>query len=209
VRSDIRINTVIQTVPGRNQQPADCPSASNTRIEALSDGVFAIAMTVLVLDLRAPSHREGMLLRGLVAQWPAYVSFLASFLYIGVIRTNHHATFRQIVSAGRSVTWANLGVLCGTVLLPFPTAVLADAFRAGSSADEQTAAILAILRPRRRRTPSGFVRTRCILRSRNPLRLSRASAHRELGSAYEPLGARTEPAARCISAPGDISREFP
>lgn len=132
---------MIRTVPEMNDQPADSPSASTTRIAALSDGVFAIAMTVLVLDLRAPSHRDGMLLRGLVAQWPAYVGFLASFLYIGVI-TNHHATFRLIASADRSVTWANLAILCGTVLLPFPTAVLADAFRAGSRADQQTAAIL-------------------------------------------------------------------
>ena len=112
------------------------------RAETLSDAVFAIAMTLLVLDLRTPAHDNGMLLRGLIEQWPAYVGFLASFLYIGVIWTNHHATFRQIASTDRDVMWANLGILCGTVLLPFPTAVLAAAFRSGSQADEQTAAIL-------------------------------------------------------------------
>ena len=75
-----------------------------TRPEALSDCVFAIAMTVFVLDLRAPSHRDGTLLHVLVAQWPPYLSFLASFLFTGVIWTNHHAPFRQIASADRSVT---------------------------------------------------------------------------------------------------------
>ena len=54
-----------------------------TRPEPLSDRVLAIAMTVLVLDLRAPSHRDGTLLHVLVAQWPPYLSFVASFLFTG------------------------------------------------------------------------------------------------------------------------------
>jgi hypothetical protein len=126
----------------RTRARDDAPGASINRTAALSDGVFAIAMTLLVLDLRTPPHSDGRLLRALVEQWPAYVSFLASFLYIGVIWINHHATFRQIRSTDRSVMWANLGILCGTVLLPFPTAVITDAFRQGSHVDEQTAAIL-------------------------------------------------------------------
>ena len=113
-----------------------------TRTEGLSDGVFAIAMTLLVLDLRVPSHRAGTLLAGLLAQWPAYIAFLASFLYISVVWTNHHATFREIDDVDRVVTSANLGILLGTVLLPFPTAVLTAAFRSGSRADEQTAVVL-------------------------------------------------------------------
>jgi uncharacterized membrane protein len=136
-----RDRVVTRTRP-RLRTQRDASTGSVTRAEALSDGVFAIAMTLLVLDLRTPTHRQGMLMRALLEQWPAYVGFLASFLYIGVIWTNHHATFRQIASMDRDVTWANLGILCGTVLLPFPTAVLADAFRGGSRADEQSAAIL-------------------------------------------------------------------
>lgn len=120
-------------------RPADAPTS---RIEALSDGVFAIAMTVLVLDLRAPVHRVGELLPALGKQWPAYLSFFASFLLIGVVWTNHHATFRRIKTADRSVIWANLVILCTTVMLPFPTAVLADSFREANRADEQTAAIV-------------------------------------------------------------------
>jgi uncharacterized membrane protein len=117
--------------------------ACNTiRTEALSDGVFAIAMTLLVLDLRVPDHETGSLLIGLLRQWPGYVSFLASFLYIAVIWTNHHGAFRRIASIDRVLSWANMGVLLGAVLLPFPTAVLADAFRAGSIEDERTAVVL-------------------------------------------------------------------
>jgi uncharacterized membrane protein len=112
------------------------------RTEVLSDGVFAIAMTLLVLDLRVPDHESGSLLTALLHQWPGYVSFLASFLYIAVIWTNHHGAFRQIDSMDRVLTWANIGILLGAVLLPFPTAVLADAFRAGSSEDERTAVVL-------------------------------------------------------------------
>jgi uncharacterized membrane protein len=119
------------------------PLDPNTiRTEALSDGVFAIAMTLLVLDLRVPGHEAGSLSVGLLRQWPGYVSFLASFLYIAVIWTNHHAAFRRIVSIDRVLNWANMGVLLGAVLLPFPTAVLADAFRAGSTEDERTAVVL-------------------------------------------------------------------
>jgi len=117
-------------------------AAGTTRLETLSDGVFAIAMTLLVLDLRPPARQGTTLAKGLADQWPAYVGFVASFLFIAVVWTNHHATFREIHSTDRGLTWANLGILFGTVLLPFPTAVLADAFRGGIRADEQTAACL-------------------------------------------------------------------
>ena len=115
---------------------------NTARTEILSDGVFAIAMTVLVLDLRVPHHEAGHLLHGLLAQWPGYLSFLTSFLYIAVIWTNHHATFRHIHSIDRALQWANIGILLGAVILPFPTAVLAAAFHSGNHGDEQTALAL-------------------------------------------------------------------
>ena len=87
-------------------------------------------MTVLVLDLRAPSHRAETLLNALAAQWPVYSQLPRLVPLYHIIWTNHHAAFRQIAPADRGVTGADLGILCGTVLLPFPTAVLADAFRA-------------------------------------------------------------------------------
>jgi uncharacterized membrane protein len=121
---------------------SDGPATSMTRTEALSDAVFAIAMTLLVLDLRTPEFHEGQLFDGLLSQWPAYLSFLASFLFIAVVWTNHRATFRLIPSETRTVTWANIGILGGAVLLPFPTGVVADAFRYGSHADQRAAVAL-------------------------------------------------------------------
>jgi uncharacterized membrane protein len=125
---------------------SDDKSAGNlpntTRTEALSDGVFAIAMTLLVLDVRVPPHEGGLLRMELLRQWPVYVAFLASFLYIAVIWANHHAAFRQITTVDRALGWANTAILLGAVVLPFPTAVLADSFRAGDPHDERTAVVL-------------------------------------------------------------------
>jgi uncharacterized membrane protein len=121
---------------------SDGDGPNSTRTEALSDGVFAIAMTLLVLDVRVPPHEGGMLHAELLRQWPAYVAFLASFLYIAVIWTNHHAAFRQITTVDRALGWANTAILLGAVVLPFPTAVLADAFRDGDPHDERTAVVL-------------------------------------------------------------------
>jgi uncharacterized membrane protein len=59
--------------------------AETHRVEAFSDGVFAIAITLLVLDLRLPEHEPGGLLSGLIQQWPGYFAYLTSFLYIGVV----------------------------------------------------------------------------------------------------------------------------
>lgn len=115
---------------------------NTVRTEALSDGVFAIAMTLLILDVRAPDHTAGELLAALVHQWPAYLGFLASFLYIAVIWRNHHAAFWRIDTIDRVLSWTNTGILLGAVLLPFPTAVLADAFREGNTNDERTAVVL-------------------------------------------------------------------
>jgi uncharacterized membrane protein len=125
------------------KQAANADDASDTgRTEAFSDGVLAIAITLLVLNLVVPSHRPGHLRSGLSQLWPAYVSFLASFLYIAVIWLNHHAAFRRIRAVDRALNWANMGLLLGAVVLPFPTAVLSDAFRSGNRADEQTAVAL-------------------------------------------------------------------
>ena len=82
-----------------------------SRVEGFSDGVFAVAITVLVFDLRPARHAPGDLLRGLLGQWPVYVSYLASFLYVGVIWMNHHGAFTRIRRVDRSpaaaVTWAS------------------------------------------------------------------------------------------------------
>lgn len=116
--------------------------SDTNRVEAFSDGVLAVALTLLVLNLVAPPHPPGGLFNALVDLWPAYVAFLGSFLFVGVIWTNHHAAFRRIGALDRGLSWANLGILLTTVLLPFPTSVLANALRDGNIADSRTSVSL-------------------------------------------------------------------
>ena len=116
------------------------PFAESSRVEAFSDGVFAIAVTLLVLDLRAPEHR-GTVLRDLLAQWPAYVAYLASFAYIGVIWVNHHQLFTRIARVSAGLLWLNLALLLTTSVLPFPTAVVGSAFQVGDRADQSASLV--------------------------------------------------------------------
>jgi uncharacterized membrane protein len=112
------------------------------RVEAFSDGVFAIAITLLVLDLRVPEFDTGRLLHGLVHLWGAYIAYISSFLYIGVIWLNHHAAFTRIHRVDWGLQWANLALLFTTALLPFPTAVLSAALQSGGTSDRRTAVVL-------------------------------------------------------------------
>lgn len=111
-----------------------------TRVEAFSDGVFAVAITLLVLNLVVPPHRPGGLFHSLVELWPAYVAYLASFLFVGVSWVNHHSAFKRLRSVDRGLCWVNLGILLTVVPTPFPTAVLANALRDGNPVDSGTAA---------------------------------------------------------------------
>ncbi|MCU1331672.1 MAG: hypothetical protein JWM08_664, partial [Candidatus Angelobacter sp.] len=66
------------------------------RIEAFSDGIFAIAITLLILEIKVPSRDQGSLVAGLMRQWPSYLAFLLSFAYIGIMWINHHRMFTHI-----------------------------------------------------------------------------------------------------------------
>jgi uncharacterized membrane protein len=112
----------------------------STRVEAFSDGVLAIVITLLVLDLKAPVEK-GEMLRQLVEQWPAYLAYLASFGYVGVIWVNHHQLFTRIAAVDSGLLWRNLALLLVTSVLPFPTAVLSSAFQYGNHGDRTTALI--------------------------------------------------------------------
>lgn len=109
------------------------------RALAFSDGVFAIIITVLVLDLRPPEAEPGRLFFGLLYQWPTYLAYLTSYLYVAVVWLNHKAAFTHVRTMDRGLHWANLGVLFTTALLPFPTAVISNTMRKGNLADEVTA----------------------------------------------------------------------
>ncbi|MGW4464978.1 TMEM175 family protein [Micromonospora sp. NPDC004704] len=113
--------------------------SDTTRAEGFSDGVLAIIITLLVLDLRVPQVESGHLLSGLLAQWPAYGAYFASYVYVAVVWLNHKATFNRIRTADRGLHWANLFVLFTTALLPFPTAVVSHALQEHNQQDQRVA----------------------------------------------------------------------
>jgi uncharacterized membrane protein len=96
------------------------------RLEAFSDGVIAIAITLLVLDIHVPAPETTRSLAAqLGRQWPEYVAYAVSFLTIGVIWINHHAMLRRLASANHTVLVLNLLLLMTLGLLPFTTALMA------------------------------------------------------------------------------------
>ncbi len=105
---------------------------SKARIEAFSDGVIAVAITLLALDLHVPNPAAGgSLAAHLGAQWPGYVAFVVSFLTIGIIWINHHAMLRRLVAVDHVVLMLNLVLLLTICVLPFSTALMAQYLRAG------------------------------------------------------------------------------
>ena len=100
-----------------------------SRLEAFSDGVFAVAITLLALDLAvAGPEGHGPLAEQLYDKWPAFLAYLISFFMIGIIWVNHHALVRQITKVDRTLLFLNLVLLLFVVLIPFSTAIVADYF---------------------------------------------------------------------------------
>jgi TMEM175 potassium channel family protein len=120
----------------------DLTRSDTTRVEAFSDAVLAIAITLLTLDLRIPDVEPGHLLDGLLAQWPGYMAYVASYLYIAVVWLNHKAAFKRIRQADRGLHWANLCILFTAALLPFPTAVVSHTLQKANQSDQRTAIAL-------------------------------------------------------------------
>lgn len=112
------------------------------RTETFSDSFFAIAITLLALGLKVPGFEEGNLWAALLKLWPSLVAFLFSFAYIGIIWTKHHSLFDHIRYVDRNVLYINFIVLLTTVLLAFPTSVLADAFQGNNKVDKGVAVTL-------------------------------------------------------------------
>jgi len=108
------------------------------RILAFSDGVFAIAITLLVLNLTVPEVKSG-LSDALFQRWPAYLSYLLSFVVIGIIWAQHHHIFRFIKRTDHPFLLINIAFLMWVSFIPFPTAVLAQYLK---NPTEQRAAML-------------------------------------------------------------------
>jgi uncharacterized membrane protein len=98
------------------------------RTEAFSDGVFAIAITLLVLDIKVPHDlpENTSLLRALLNQWPIYMAFLTSFATIGIMWLNHHRMFRYIRRVDHWFLVLNGLLLLGVTFVPFPTSLAAE-----------------------------------------------------------------------------------
>jgi len=101
------------------------------RVEAFSDGVIAVAITLLALDLRVPDPaRSGSLAHHLAQQWPNYAAYVVSFLTIGIIWINHHAMLRRLISVDHTILLFNLLLLLTIGVLPFSTALMAEYLKA-------------------------------------------------------------------------------
>ncbi|MDQ2787449.1 MAG: TMEM175 family protein [Chloroflexota bacterium] len=99
------------------------------RLEAFSDGVFAIAVTLLVLELRAPlpdTLQGERLLHALLHQWPSYLAFVTSFVTVLIVWINHHNLFKMIRRTDHNVLLLNGFLLLIVTFIPFPTNVLAE-----------------------------------------------------------------------------------
>ena len=100
------------------------------RLVAFSDAVFAITVTLLVLEIRPPTDYAN-LLHGLAALWPSYLAYALTFLFIGQVWANHHVMFDHIRAADRAILLFNTLLLMIVAFLPFATSVLAGAVRSG------------------------------------------------------------------------------
>jgi TMEM175 potassium channel family protein len=111
---------------------------TTNRLEAFSDGVFAIAITLLVLELNIPAGDH--LWHDLKEEWPSFAAFFVSFWVIGIIWVNHHGVLDHLARANRPLLYLNLLLLLTVVFIPFPTALLAEHLKSG--ADEEVAAVV-------------------------------------------------------------------
>jgi uncharacterized membrane protein len=109
---------------------------SASRLEAFSDGVFAIAVTILVLLFDVP--KGGSLSHYLLHQWPSYLAYAISFLTIGIMWVNHHDVMTQIGHTDRTFLFLTIGLLICIAFVPYPTAIVAEFIRGG---DREAAAL--------------------------------------------------------------------
>src|SRR5690349_7248477 len=100
-------------------------TSETTRLEAFSDGVFAIAITLLILEIKVPtpavSQAAGGLWAALVAQWPSFASYVISFVTIGIMWINHHAMFQYIRRTDRTLLLLHIVFLLLVSFVPYPT----------------------------------------------------------------------------------------
>src|SRR6516164_5164777 len=106
---------------------------NRARLEAFSDGVFAVAITLLAFNLTVKGPGYGTLAHQLAEQWSAYLAYLISFFTIGIIWVNHHAMVSNVVTVTRTLLFLNLVLLLFVVLVPVATGTVGDYLEHGGS----------------------------------------------------------------------------
>jgi uncharacterized membrane protein len=118
---------------------------STRRLESFSDGVLAVAITLLSLDLAVSGPGHGTLAHQLTQRWPTFTSYVVSFLVIGIIWINHHSLFSNLEKIDRGTLFLNLLLLLFVVAIPFATATMAEYLRVGGSDSHLAAALYAVV----------------------------------------------------------------
>ncbi len=115
-----------------------------SRLEAFSDGVFAVAITLLALNISVAGPDHVPLIDKLGHRWPAFLAYLISFFMIGIIWVNHHVLIRSITVVTRTLLFLNLLLLLFVVLIPFATATVADYLTSHSNGGEDARVAMAL-----------------------------------------------------------------
>lgn len=117
------------------------------RLEAFSDGVFAVAITLLALGLAVagPGHGQGSLAHQLADRWPAFVAYVISFFTVGIIWVNHHALVSNIITVDRVLLFLNLVLLLFVVTVPFATNTVADYLSRGGFDSQVAVAVYGVV----------------------------------------------------------------
>ncbi|WP_156404240.1 TMEM175 family protein [Lactobacillus selangorensis] len=112
------------------------------RLQAFSDGVFAILITILVLDFKIPTYTAGHLLPAVLKQWPILAAYLVSYFYVGTLWLFHHDYFKTIALINRDLNVLNLILLFSVTLLAYPTSLVATTLQSGNLTDIRTALVM-------------------------------------------------------------------
>lgn len=115
----------------------------SNRVGSFSDGVFAVAITLLALNLSIAGPGHGTLLHQLGHHWPSFVAYVISFFTIGIIWVNHHALIANFSSVNRTLLYVNLLLLATIVIIPFITATMAEYLSVGGWDEKVGAALYA------------------------------------------------------------------